>query len=123
MRWYNYAMDIKYEWMLLGPCPFEEDCASMEDYSAMTQEVRRYCQMLNSIFINRPDNCEFRVKSEHHDFGTYKEAAIYYEMDNEEALNFALFVERNLPARWNNTKQLNWKKVAPADWITIDTSV
>lgn len=118
---YNSCMDTKYDWMTLGPCPYEEDCARMDDYSAMTKEVRRYANLLDSRFLNIPESCYFGVKSELHEFGTYKEAAIYYEMDNEEAAQFALFVESNCPATWDDDAKLDWKtSPVPAGWDVID---
>jgi len=102
-------MDIKYDFLYLGPNPCEEPCADMEDYAEMSKEVRRYVQLLKDCFVNTPDSCYFGIVSERHEFGTYKEAVIYFEHKNKEAMDFALFVESNSPKTWKDTKKIVWK--------------
>lgn len=102
-------MDIKYDFLYLGPNPCEEPCADMEDYAEMSKEVRRYVQLLKDCFVNAPDSCYFGIVSELHEFGTYKEAVIYFEHKNKEAMDFALFVESNSPKTWKDTKKIVWK--------------
>ena len=102
------------EWMTLGTVPYEEDCVqvnSKTDYlPAMQAEVRRFVQFLENRFLNIPEEAYFGVKRESgHDAGTYLEAAIYWNDDNEESAQFAYFVEANIPARWDDTEQLDWK--------------
>ena len=102
------------EWLTLGPVPYEEDCVqvnSNEDYlPAMNKEVRKFVEFLQNRFLNIPENAYFGVKSENHDFGTYKEAAIFWDTEDEESEQFAFFVESNIPARWDDTEQIDWKK-------------
>jgi hypothetical protein len=102
------------EWMTLGTVPFEEDCVQVnpnKDYlPAMQAEVRRFVQFLENRFLNIPEEAYFGVKRESgHDAGTYLEAAIYWNTDCSEAEQFAFFVESNIPARWDDEEQLNWK--------------
>ena len=121
--WYTTFMGRK-NLFYLGPNPCEEECADMHDYSAHVAEVRRYVQMLNDRFINVPESAWFGIKREDgSDYGTYYEAVVYYLEDDEEASNFALFVESNCPMTWNDTEKIDWKKGAPAGWDTVDTSV
>ena len=113
------------EWLTLGPVPYEEDCVqvnSNEDYlPAMVKEVRKFVQLLDNRFLNIPENAYFGVKSENHDFGPYKEAAIYYDTDDAESEQFAFFVETNLPATWNDESKIDWKAPkVPAGWDVID---
>ena len=113
------------EWLTLGPVPYEEDCVqvnSSEDYlPAMVKEVRKFVEFLNNRFLNIPENAYFGVKSENHDFGPYKEAAIYWDTDDEESEKFAYFVESHIPATWNDTNQIDWKaQPVPAGWDVID---
>ena len=87
----------------------------MSDYSAHVAEVRKYVQMLKDRFLNTPENAWIGIKREDgSDYGAYYEAVVYYIDDDEEASNFALFVESNCPWTWNDTKQIDWKKGAPA---------
>ena len=93
-------------------------------YTAHVAEVRKYVQMLNDRFINVPEGAWFGIKREDgSDYGSYFEAVVYYFEDDEEASNFALFVESNCPMTWNDTEKIDWKKGAPAGWDTVDTSV
>ena len=116
-------MDKK-NWFYLGPNPCEEECVDMHDYSAHVAEVRKYVQMLKDIFLNVPEGAWFGIKRENgSDYGSYYEAVVYYLEGDEEASDFALFVESNCPATWNETKEIDWKKGAPAGWDKVDTSV
>ena len=113
------------EWLTLGPVPYEEDCvqvSSSEDYlPEMVKEVRKFVEFLNNRFLNIPENAHFGVKSENHDFGPYKEAAIYWDTEDSESEQFAYFVESNIPATWADTKQIDWKaQRVPAGWDVID---
>jgi hypothetical protein len=101
------------DFMTLGPVPYEEDCVqvnSNEDYlPAMNKEVRRFVEFLNNRFLNIPEGAYFGVKSESHDFGTYKEAAVFYDTNDSDSEEFAFFVECRLPATWDDVEQLDWR--------------
>jgi hypothetical protein len=102
------------EWMTLGTVPYEEDCVQVnpnKDYlPAMQADVRRFVKFLEERFPNIPEEACFGVKRESgHDAGTYLEAAIYWNTDCTEAEQFAYFVESNIPARWDDFEQLDWK--------------
>ena len=112
---YTSRMERK-NWLYLGPNPCEEECVSMNDYEGHRAEVRRYAQLLTEVFVNIPDGAWFGVKREDgSDAGTYYEAVIYYFENDEEASNFAFFVESNCPMRWKDTKKIDWK--APKESI------
>lgn len=101
------------EYLTLGPVPVEEDCVqvnSNHDYlPEMSKEVRRYVELLDNRFINRPEGAYFGVKNENHDFGQYKEAAVFYDTNDAEAEQFAFFVECNLPMTWGEAEQVDWE--------------
>ena len=109
------------EYMTLGTVPFEEDCVqvnSNEDYlPEMNKEVRRFVEFLNNRFINKPENAYFAVKSESHDFGTYKEAAVFYDTNDSDSEEFAFFVECRLPATWDDVEQLDWRVSKQAEEV------
>ena len=113
------------DFMTLGPVPFEEDCIQVSpevDYSAMRKEVAKYVALLESRFINIPENAYFGIKRESHDFGTYFEAAVYWDTENADSQAFACFVESRLPATWTDDSKLDWKTPVPAGWDVIDQS-
>ena len=102
------------DYMTLGSVPYEEDCVqvnSNEDYlPAMTKEVRKFVQFLQNRFPDIPEEAYFGVKRESgHDFGTYLEAAVYWDKNDEKSQEFAFFAESNIPARWDDVEQLDWK--------------
>jgi len=112
---YNTSMGRK-NWLYLGPNPCEEECAPMDDPSAHIAEVRRYAQLLKDKFLNIPDGAWFGVKREDgSDYGSYYEAVVYYLEDDEEASEFAFFVESNSPLTWSDTEKIDWK--APKESI------
>ncbi len=109
-------MDVRNNYLYLGPNPCEEPCADMDDYSAHRNEVRRYVELLQNIFINMPENAWFSLKREEgSDFGHYFEAVVNYQRDDEDSTAFAFFVESNCPRTWKDTKKLDWK--APKESI------
>jgi hypothetical protein len=100
------------DFLTLGPAPFEEDCIQVSpevDYSAMRKEVASYVALLESRFTNIPENAHFGIKRESHDFGTYFEAAVYWDTEDADSQAFAFFVESNLPATWTDDSKLDWK--------------
>ena len=102
-------------WLYLGPNPCEEECARMDDYSAHSAEVRKYAQLLKDRFLNTPEGAWIGVKREDgSDYGSYYEAVVYYLEGDEEASDFAFFVESNLPATWTDDAKLNWS----AEYVT-----
>ena len=108
------------DFMTLGPVPFEEDCIQVSpevDYTAMRNEVSNYVALLDSRFINIPENAYFGIKRESHDFGTYKEAAVFYDTNDSDSEEFAFFVECRLPATWDDVEQLDWRVSKQAEEV------
>lgn len=99
----------------LGSAPFDEDCVQTEpdrEYlPQMTAEVDRYVGMLEKRF---PEGAEYgiviRPKTFQHDFGPYMEAVAVYNGDDEEAGEFAFWMQENLPALWSDESVLLFKK-------------
>lgn len=97
----------------LGSSPYREDCVQVKsgkDYRPeMTEELKRYKEQLEKIFPI-PDSltCHFGIKWFPHDFGSYGEIVIYYHNDIEEEVEFALFVEENLPNTWGDLEIRNF---------------
>ena len=107
---YTNVMGRK-NWLYLGPNPCEEECARMDDYSAHSAEVRKYAQLLKDRFLNTPEGAWIGVKREDgSDYGSYYEAVVYYLEGDEEASDFAFFVESNCPMTWDDTSKVDWKK-------------
>ena len=99
-----------FDYIELGPTPYGEDCAQVgsDDYSSKIKvETKRYVEQLEKRFPQLGEaHCTLRVKGFPHDFGTYHEVCIVYNEDDAIAVNFAYFVDSNLPEFWNDDKVL-----------------
>ena len=105
------------DFMTLGPVPFEEECIQVSpevDYTEMRNEVVKFVNLLQERFVNIPENAYFGIKRESHDFGTYFEAAVYWDTEDTDSQTFAFFVESNLPAHWSDDAKLDWS----AEYVT-----
>lgn len=94
------------EYIELGSTPAAEDCAQVgapDYYDRMREETRRYIEQLYNRFTQAASyGCAFVRKSFPHDFGTYHEVCISYDDDNEDSIEFAYFVEENIPEHWDD---------------------
>ena len=45
-----------------------------------------------------------KIKSFHHDFGTYYEVVCYYNDNDEEAQNYCYTIEADMPERWEDNE-------------------
>ena len=89
----------------LGPTPRDEDCACVgeEDYEPRAKkECKRYIDLLRKKLGPEPEGAHFEVKSFPHDFGTYYEAAVCFDEDFPDSVEYALRCEDNLPATWDD---------------------
>lgn len=77
----------------------------------MRIEARKYAEFLQKRFPEYMEyDCNFSIKSQQHDFGTYYETVIYFNDKNEKSISFAFFVERNLPKKWADIEVLKYEK-------------
>ena len=102
------------ETLELGPVPASEPCIQVDDsdyINAMVEQTNKYLKQLETIFPDyEKHDCLFGLKRFSHDFGIYMEVVIYfyppepYEEDADtDSLDFAFFVESNLPDTWEDT--------------------
>lgn len=104
-----------FDYIEIGSAPYGEDCVQVDsktDYlPAMLAECKRFKEMLEKRFpipANLEGKAWFFVKSNPHDFGSYLEVAVKYHPDDEQAVEFALFVEGNVPETWADDKVLTF---------------
>jgi hypothetical protein len=93
----------------LGPTPCDEACVQVgtDDYFAKARpECRRYIDLLTKKFGKPPGEAYFYVKSNPHDFGSYLEVAIKFNINSREEMAFAYHVENNLPAKWSDDAEV-----------------
>lgn len=91
-------------YLTLGPTPAGEECCQLgkHDMQMHRIEVRAYINQLKRMFPNETPDAYFIPKREEHDFGTYYEAAVKYNENDEKAVDFAFKVEGNLPEHWDD---------------------
>jgi hypothetical protein len=98
------------EYLYVGPVPSEEDCAQVgsPDYATKgKQECRMFREQIRRHYPE-PDNGYLAIKSNSHDYGTYYEVVAVYDMDCEEAANWAFDVEGDTKGelrRWDKEAQ------------------
>ena len=88
----------------LSPTPIGEDCAQLgdADYSVRSRkECTAFINQLKRVFGEPPAGAHFKVTSNPHDFGTYRDVDIQFDDENEEATEYAYRVEANLPEYWD----------------------
>lgn len=92
------------EFIELGATPAAESCAQVGDpnYDEKARaEGERYIQLLIKKFPP-PEGVHFRLKRFPHDFGGYYEVVVAFSTENDEQVDFAYMVERNLPETWED---------------------
>lgn len=93
------------DYMDLGSTPCDENCVQVgaPDYAEREPAASaRYLAQLRRTFPQAAEyGCSFVRKAFPHDFGTYHDACIRFNGEDDRAVVFAYFVERNLPNRWN----------------------
>lgn len=85
------------DFFYIGPCPASEHCAQIgvtEGAQRLNRiECEAYIWALRKVYGPEPDKAFYRIKSENHDFGRYYEVAIYFDVEDPEALLYASAAE------------------------------
>ena len=92
------------ETLELGPCPHGEDCAQVgadDYYDRAKREVRAYIGQLVRVCGEPPDGVSLRCKSFPHDFGSYMEAVVSFDCDDESQAKYAYRLESEGPEFWD----------------------
>lgn len=92
------------DYMDIGPGPCTEQCAQVGDpgyHERSLAECRAFKNQLLRQFPP-PVGASIVVRSHAHDFGTYREVAVKYHVDNEEASDYAYKMESEFPERWDD---------------------
>jgi hypothetical protein len=99
------------DYLMLGPTPYEEPCCQVGKSSSkmMMLETMAFCRQLKDLLAKQftEVKVEVKPKREEHEFGSYYQAAVYYEEDDKEAVDQAFWLENNTPENWSdNVKHL-----------------
>lgn len=102
------------DYEVLSSTPINEDCVQVSSNTNYLEPMREECSRYKQMLIDRfpiPEYLApyvgFAIKRFDHDFGGYYEVVIKYNTDNEEAVDFMVFVENNLPETWDDTKVMD----------------
>ena len=94
------------DYLTLGPVPCDEDCAQVGSRDFRNQSRREMKAYINQLKREFPEwvghDVAFKIMSFAHDFGSYGEVVIEWNMDCEKAQSFAIHVENNLPMNWDS---------------------
>ena len=91
------------DYLSLGTTPWEEDCAQVgeENYiEKARKECARFIEGLEHYFGGPPYGVTFKATANPHDFGTYYDVVVWYDINDEEAVKYAFDVEGNIPRTW-----------------------
>ena len=99
------------DYLELGPCPYDEDaaqCGVDKDFAEKNrEECRRYKAMLENRFpVPEGAMGYFTVRSNAHDFGTYREVAAVFDDADEMSVAWAFHCESKCPATWDDAAVL-----------------
>ena len=88
----------------LSPVPLNEKCAQLcsAEYSSQSRkECNAFIGQLTRVFGEPPRGAYFKITSNPHDFGTYRDVDIVFDDENDAASEYAYQVEANIPEFWD----------------------
>lgn len=91
------------EHLSLGSTPPAEECVQVgrDNYEELaTTECNRYIALLREHCGLEPAGASLEIKGNGHDYGTYLEVAVYFDTDNEAAVEYAYQLENDGPETW-----------------------
>jgi len=94
------------EYIEIGPCPCNEPAADIRDpeFARLNRdECQRFIQLIREVCGDEPEGARLGIRSNYHDFGTYREVVCYYDDDNEQAAEYAYHCEGDAPSNWDGS--------------------
>ncbi len=89
----------------IGSTPSDESCAQVgsDNYRQLAKmEINTFAKQCLRMFPNKPEGARYVFTNNPHDFGTYHELGIRFQMDDEESENYAYDVQNNMPSKWDD---------------------
>lgn len=94
------------DYIYLSPTPTEESCAQVGEPDYRKKATKEMTTFINQLYRTYPHAQDmgvfFRIKWQNHDFGQYGEIVATYDVDDNEAIDYALHIERTLPEYWDS---------------------
>ena len=85
--------------------PLNEPCAQVgsPDYGRLSRlEASALISQITREVGAPPPGAYLQTKSNPHDFGSYLDVIVKYEVENEDAINYAYRVESSVPFEWDD---------------------
>ena len=92
------------ETLEIGSSPCNEECAQVgqDGYSLRAaKECQAFKNQLIRVFGEPPEGARLKIKGSSHDFGTYYEVAVSFNVENEIAAEYAFKLEGEGPTEWD----------------------
>jgi hypothetical protein len=92
------------DYVSIASSPANEPCAQVgaDDYYPRAQiECRALIGQLRRMHGEEPVGAKLGIKANSHEFGTYHDVVCYYDINNDEAANYAFNCE-DLPEQWDD---------------------
>ncbi len=92
------------DYLTIGSTPAAEQCASLgsENYSPQASaEIRAFRNQIIRVLGEPPFGARLKRKGFDHDFGMYYELIAEYDVDDEEAAEYAFKCESESPEYWD----------------------
>lgn len=95
------------QYLEIGPTPSGEDCEQVgPNYvrSKALKECQVYARQLHRQFpeLDGNERVWLRTKTERHDFGSYVELAVSFDVDDEPGVDLAYRIESEAPEYWDD---------------------
>ena len=97
------------DYLVIGSVPAAEDCAQVGTPNYKSQaikECRAFIEQLRRQFGPEPVGARLERKEFPHDFGSYDEVVVWYDEDNQEAIDYAFKLEAEMPEKWDSQAML-----------------
>ena len=111
------------DYLDLAPVPIDEPCAMVGsyDYHARARaECFAFCGQLKRAFPEAlAAGVTFRIKSNHHELGSYLEVQACFDDENEEQTEWAYLIENELPEAWDDQARA---QLAAAGYLAVPRS-
>ena len=93
------------EYIEIGSTPYEEDCAQVGSYNyreLAKKEMDVFIDQLNRSFPEAEEKgIRFKVKWFSHEFGSYGEVCMYWDMDDPIADEYVYVIDKSIPSNWD----------------------
>ncbi|MAE81285.1 MAG: hypothetical protein CMB80_01025 [Flammeovirgaceae bacterium] len=91
-------------YLYIGSAPCDEDCAQVGTDGYREQALKECNALLAQMHRKmepEPDGAQLALRWHPHDFGSYASVVCYYDPNIEEAIDYAVKCENNLPENWD----------------------